>query len=78
MSADRTAPILDADYEEVGEQRCANRRSKDRRAPRHRLDPLFAATLVRHVMKPEASPLARYPQQNRPSVRPGIVVNVRA
>lgn len=78
MSADRTAPVLDADYEEVGEQRRADRRSADRRALRHRLDPLFAATLVRHVVKPETVPSGRYATPAARPLRPGLVVNVRA
>jgi hypothetical protein len=77
MSAARLAPVLDVDFAEVGDQRRGDRRSSDRRAARLRLDPLFAATLVNHVAKPEAPCAQRYAAPcARP--RPGIVVNFEA
>jgi hypothetical protein len=78
MSDEPTGPVLEADYAVVGEQRQADRRGKDRRAPRHRLDPLFAATLVRHVVRPETPAPGRYPQPLTRPIRQGLVVNVRA
>ncbi|MFN3465342.1 MAG: hypothetical protein ACK4X1_14840 [Terricaulis sp.] len=76
-AAPRLAPVLDADYEEVGEQRRTDRRAGDRRVRRLKLDPLFAATLVNHVAKAEAAPRRSYaaPQSR---LRTGIVVNVSA
>jgi hypothetical protein len=68
--------VLDAEFEELANQRRGDRRrSADRRAPRLRLDPLFAATLIAHV-----SPL---PQANIggyrvPALRAGLAINFRA
>lgn len=76
-AAPRLAPVLDADFEEVGEQRRTARRASDRRAPRLKLDPLFAATLVNHVAKLEPAPRQGYAAP-QPRVRTGIVVNVSA
>lgn len=77
MSAVRLAPVLDADFEEIGEQRRADRRANDRRAPRLKLDPLFAATLVNQIAKPERSVVHGYaPAPSR--LRAGTVVNVSA
>lgn len=77
MSAARLASAIDADFTELGEERRGDRRAQDRRAPRMKLEPLFAATLVNHVAKPEAvrgkvygAPAAR--------LRAGVVVNVSA
>ncbi|MEZ5994973.1 MAG: hypothetical protein R3C25_04405 [Hyphomonadaceae bacterium] len=77
MSAARPASIVDADFVDVGDQRCADRRSNDRRAARLRLDPLFAATLVNHIAKAEAAPVRAY-APHTPKPRAGIVVNLRA
>lgn len=78
MSADRPAPAaLDVDFEEIGEQRRTDRRSTDRRAPRHKLDPMFAATLVNQIARVEDMYTAGYERKRR-GPRPGIIVNVRA
>jgi hypothetical protein len=77
MSASRPAPAIDADFEEVGEQRRTDRRSSDRRAPRMKLDPMFAATLVNQIARPEEAPARGYATL-QPRLRTGIVVNVRA
>ena len=77
MSASRPAPAIDADFVEVGEQRRTDRRATDRRAPRMKLDPLFAATLVNQIARPEDAPTHGYAQPWR-GPKPGIVVNVRA
>lgn len=77
MSAFRPAPAIDADFEEVGEQRRTDRRQSDRRAPRMKLDPLFAATLVNQVARAEETPAHGYARPWR-GPRPGIVVNVSA
>lgn len=63
--------------EEPGDSRRGDRRSTDRRAPRRYLDPLFAATLVNQVAKPEASFVQGYfakPQR----VRSGIAFDLKA
>lgn len=77
MSAARLAPVLDADFVEIGDQRRTDRRATDRRAPRMKLDPLFAATLVNQIAKAERAPAHGYaaPQTR---LRTGIVVNVSA
>ena len=78
MSAARPAPAaLDADFEEIGDQRRTDRRSSDRRAPRFKLDPMFAATLVNQIARSEATQTRSYGQPWR-GPRPGIIVNVRA
>lgn len=78
MSAATPAPAaLDVDFEEIGEQRRADRRSSDRRAPRLKLDPMFAATLINQITRGEDTLLSGYGQKWR-GPRPGIIVNVRA
>jgi hypothetical protein len=77
MSAARPAHAIDADFEEVGEQRRTDRRQSDRRAPRMKLDPLFAVTLVNQIARPEETPAHGYACPWR-GPRPGIVVNVSA
>jgi hypothetical protein len=64
-------------YLEEGDRRGADRRCTDRRAPRRWLDPLFAATLVNQVAKPETIYSKGY-VETTPRLRSGIVVNVRA
>lgn len=49
----------------------------DRRAPRRRLDTLFAATLVNQIARAETPYVNGYGQAWR-GPRPGIVVNVSA
>lgn len=59
------------------ERRGGERRETDRRAPRRRLDPLFAATLVSQIAPQEDAVATCY----RPApvrIRRGFVVNVRA
>lgn len=68
---------LDADFEEVGDQRRMDRRQSDRRASRMKLDPLFAATLVNQIARKEKAGTDAYAQPWR-GPRPGIIVNVRA
>ena len=77
MSATRPAPAIDADFEEVGDQRRTDRRRSDRRAPRMKLDPMFAATLVNQIARSEDTPAHGYPRPWR-GPRPGIIVNVNA
>jgi hypothetical protein len=68
--------VLDAEFEEVANQRQGDRRRRtDRRAPRMRLDPLFAATLIAHVAP---LPQARVGGYRVPSTRAGLAVNLRA
>lgn len=78
MSAAAT-PVhaLDADFEEVGDQRRTERRKSDRRATRMQLDPMFAATLVNQIARAEMTEPDGYARPWR-GPRPGIIVNVRA
>ncbi|MCX7359431.1 MAG: hypothetical protein NT015_14980 [Alphaproteobacteria bacterium] len=76
-AAAATVHALDADFEEVGEQRRTDRRQSDRRAPRMKLDPMFAATLVNQIAQTEGAQLRSYANPWR-GPRPGIIVNVRA
>ena len=69
--------LVDADFEDVGDQRRADRRQSDRRAPRLKLDPAFAATLINQIAKPE--PVLRPGYVNEPKrLRPGIAFDLRA
>lgn len=77
MSAARLAPAIDADFEEVGEQRRTDRRAGDRRAARLKLDPLFAATLVNQIARAETKSFDGYATPWR-GPRAGIILNVRA
>lgn len=77
MSAARPSLAVDADFVEVSEQRRADRRASDRRASKLKLDPLFAATLVNQIAKPEAVSVHGYATPWR-GPGAGIVVNVRA
>lgn len=68
--------VLDAEFEEIADQRCGDRRrSADRRTPRMRLDPLFAATLIAHVAP---LPQARVCGYSFAATRPGVAINLRA
>ena len=77
MSAARLAPAIDADFEEIGEQRRTDRRASDRRTPRLKLDPLFAATLVNQIARSETMSVDGYAPKLR-GPRAGIILNVRA
>ena len=66
--------------EEASERRKADRRFEgrtDRRAPKLRLDPLFAATLVNQIARKEMTGTDGYARPWR-GPRPGIIINVRA
>lgn len=76
-AAARPAPAIDADFEEIGDQRRMDRRGSDRRATRFKLDPLFAATLVSHITPSQEPAATGYAQLWR-GPRAGIVVNLRA
>jgi hypothetical protein len=57
------------------EERCgSDRRATDRRAPRREIDPLFAATLLRHLAPPAAYYVDGY-RTPTPTIRRGGVVN---
>ena len=75
MSAPRLAPVVDADFAEIGDQRRSDRREGERRAPRLKLDPLFAATLVNHIARAETPRARGYAAAG---VRAGIMVNLEA
>jgi len=63
--------------EEPGSRRQGDRRSADRRAPRRWLDPLFAATLVNQIAKPETPYVHGYDAEPR-RLRAGIAFDVKA
>lgn len=75
MGETRTPPAMDADFEEVAEQRRAERRASDRRLPRRQFDTLFAAMLINHVSPPQALLAGAYPAYKP---RLGFRVNLRA
>jgi len=76
MSARPLPRFHDASFEEVGDQRRADRRKNDRRAGGLRLDPLFAATLVNHVTPPETMIVKGYAAERK--IRAGIAFDLRA
>ncbi len=57
------------------ERRDGDRRNGQRRDPRWRFDPLFAATIVNHIAPPEQPVMSAYTQAQRS--RRGLLVNVR-
>ncbi len=76
MGKPQTPPEVDADFAEVADQRRADRRHSDRRAPRQRLDTLFAALLINQVeMIPAFAPARAYAPS--PTMPRGRRVNVR-
>jgi hypothetical protein len=76
MGSAKPTLVYDAAFENVGEQRRADRRASDRRAPKQHFDPLFAATLINQVIAPERAPVRVYAATQ--GHRPGIAFNVRA
>jgi hypothetical protein len=76
MSEPRTAPEMEADFVEVANQRRFDRRSNDRRALRFRLDPLFAATLIRQIEGDAGYATPQYPVIA--SAPRGLKLNIRA
>jgi len=77
MSAARLQSVVDAEFQDLGEQRQGDRRTANRRAPRVKLDTMFAATLISHVTAPEAPRGNGYAAPVR-ALRSGVVVNVSA
>ncbi|MGD9966638.1 MAG: hypothetical protein AB7T59_08975 [Hyphomonadaceae bacterium] len=77
MRATRPLFAIDADFVDIGEQRRTDRRASDRRALRLKFEPLFAATLVNQIAKPEDGCVHGYATPWRGPCA-GIVLNVRA
>lgn len=76
MSAARPTAAMDADFEEVADQRRTDRRAQERRSRPHRFDPLFAATLLSHVLDTaEGMASTRYASAKRAA---GAKLNIRA
>lgn len=69
--------LVTGDDADSDRRRADDRRSADRRAPRLRLHPLFAATLVNQIARPETLYARGYAAAER-GPRAGIVVNTRA
>lgn len=76
MSAAPLRSVMDADFEEIGEQRRADRRRSDRRGQRARLDTAFAATLINQIAPPEQTH-ARYETAPR-RIRAGLAFDLKA
>ncbi|HJS80044.1 MAG TPA: hypothetical protein VJ748_05425 [Vitreimonas sp.] len=77
MNAADRLRLVDADFEEIGDQRRSDRRQGDRRAQRMRLDAGFAATLINQIAKPELiQPTGYAKEPNR--LRPGAAFDLRA
>ena len=77
MEGNSTHQAIDAEFEEVVEQRRGDCRKGDRRSAPVKLDPLFAATLVNQIAKPETAHAEGYATAEL-KPRRGIVVNVTA
>ena len=77
MNSDARLRLVDADFEDIGDQRRSDRRSADRRAPRLKLDPGFAATLINQIAKPERIARTGYVKEPK-RLRPGIAFDLRA
>lgn len=78
MGGPDDARAMDAEFVEVGEQRRAERRGRDRRAGRMRFDPLFAALLLRHVTAPPLSASSRVYDAAPATTAKGTRLNLRA
>jgi hypothetical protein len=76
MSAADSLRLVDADFEEIGDQRRTDRRHTDRRAARLKLDPKFAATLINQIAPAETNRAAYVVEPKR--VRAGIAFDLRA
>jgi hypothetical protein len=57
------------------ERQAGDRRKGQRRDPRWRFDPLFAATLVNQIAAPEMVSANVYPERRR--TRAGLFINVK-
>lgn len=77
MSGAQRPREIEAEFAEIGDQRRRDRRAGDRRAARMRIEPLFAATLVNHVVPPEQVYVRGYATAAA-APRTGIVVNLSA
>ncbi len=75
MSGAKRLPEIEAEFVDIGDQRRRDRRSSDRRTPRARMEPLFAATLISHVMGPDQRTTRAYAEA---APRSGGIVNLRA
>lgn len=76
MGEKHPPPEMEAEFREVGEERRADRRGRERRARQQRFDCLFAATLINHVA-PESRASARaYPSPPVPR-RIGVAINLK-
>jgi hypothetical protein len=69
--------LVDAEFEDIGDQRRSDRRSADRRAPRLKLDPAFAATLINQLTPPERQRTAAYASEPK-RLRPGLAFDLSA
>jgi len=69
--------LVDAEFEDIGDQRRADRRRSDRRAPGLRMDPKFAATLINQIAPAERTQRTAYASEPK-RVRAGIAFDVRA
>jgi hypothetical protein len=69
--------LVDADFEEIGDQRRTDRRAGDRRAPGMKLDPKFAATLINQIAKQEQGQRTGYANEPK-RLRPGIAFDLKA
>lgn len=77
MNADARPRLVDAEFQDIGDQRRSDRRGADRRVPRIRLDPNFAATLINQIATPEQVQRAGYLTKPK-QVRPGFAFDLRA
>ncbi len=73
MGATHSPPEMEAEFQEIGDERRADRRGRERREHAHRFNSLFAATLINQVApEPSASPRA-YPLPAAPGRVGGVI-----
>lgn len=75
MGATHSPPEMEAEFREVGEERSADRRGRERRARKQRFDSLFAATLINQVAPESCATTRSYPRPAA-SRRTGVKINL--
>lgn len=75
MGATHSPPEMEAEFQEVGNERRADRRGQERRARAHRFNALFAATLINQVAPESCAARRSYPLPAA-ARRIGVVINL--
>ncbi len=75
MNGTHRLTVVDADFEDLGDQRRADRRRSDRRAAHPRLEPGFAATLINQFVPAERVQRTGYAPSR---LRAGVAFDLKA